>query len=117
MPNLLLCADEYSNSYRVLILAKGTAVPKSFIVPLFALQAPAPVFSWIQYVIDSCILLSCLVYLYSQLFQSRFSYVCSTNLVDHYSTRTLRISVILFIKSASLPFIDLIILHKLDIQR
>lgn len=32
----------------VLILAKGTAVPKSFIVPLFALQAPAPVFSWIQ---------------------------------------------------------------------
>lgn len=63
MPNLLLCADEYSNSYRVLILAKGTAVPKSFIVPLFALQAPAPVFSWIQYVIDSCILLSCLVYI------------------------------------------------------
>lgn len=32
----------------VLILAKGTAVPKSFIVPLFALQAPAAVFSWIQ---------------------------------------------------------------------
>lgn len=32
----------------VLILAKGTAVPKSFIVPLFALQAPAAVFSWIK---------------------------------------------------------------------
>ncbi|KAL2343219.1 hypothetical protein Fmac_004504 [Flemingia macrophylla] len=33
---------------QVLILAKGTAVPKSFIVPLFALQAPAGVVSWIK---------------------------------------------------------------------
>lgn len=33
---------------RVLMLAKGTAVPKSFIVPLFALQAPANVISWIK---------------------------------------------------------------------
>ncbi|GAU18770.1 hypothetical protein TSUD_80590 [Trifolium subterraneum] len=32
----------------VLILARGTTVPKSFIVPLFALQAPAGVFAWIQ---------------------------------------------------------------------
>ncbi|XP_004504237.1 cold-regulated 413 inner membrane protein 1, chloroplastic isoform X2 [Cicer arietinum] len=32
----------------VLILAKGTAVPKSFIVPLFALQAPAGVVAWIK---------------------------------------------------------------------
>ncbi|TKY60107.1 Cold-regulated 413 inner membrane protein 2 [Spatholobus suberectus] len=32
----------------VLILAKGTAVPKSYIVPLFALQAPAGVVSWIK---------------------------------------------------------------------
>ncbi|KAK7369197.1 hypothetical protein VNO80_11232 [Phaseolus coccineus] len=32
----------------VLILAKGTAVQKSFIVPLFALQAPASVVSWIK---------------------------------------------------------------------
>ncbi|KAH9749297.1 Cold-regulated 413 inner membrane protein 1 [Citrus sinensis] len=33
---------------RVLMLAKGTAVPKSFLVPLFALQAPADVISWIK---------------------------------------------------------------------
>ncbi|KAL5175468.1 Cold-regulated 413 inner membrane protein 2, chloroplastic [Glycine soja] len=33
---------------RVLILARGTAVPKSYIVPLFALQAPAGVVSWIK---------------------------------------------------------------------
>ncbi|KAK7359151.1 hypothetical protein VNO77_01098 [Canavalia gladiata] len=32
----------------VLILAKGTAVPKQFIVPLFALQAPAGVVAWIK---------------------------------------------------------------------
>ncbi|WJX47351.1 hypothetical protein P8452_34051 [Trifolium repens] len=32
----------------VLILARGTTVPKSFIVPLFALQAPAGVFAWIK---------------------------------------------------------------------
>ncbi|RDX75538.1 Cold-regulated 413 inner membrane protein 2, chloroplastic [Mucuna pruriens] len=32
----------------VLILARGTAVPKSYIVPLFALQAPAGVISWIK---------------------------------------------------------------------
>ncbi|XP_061362579.1 cold-regulated 413 inner membrane protein 1, chloroplastic-like [Gastrolobium bilobum] len=32
----------------VLILAKGTAVPKSFIVPLFALQAPLGVVTWIK---------------------------------------------------------------------
>ncbi|KAH9797617.1 Cold-regulated 413 inner membrane protein 1 [Citrus sinensis] len=30
------------------MLAKGTAVPKSFLVPLFALQAPADVISWIK---------------------------------------------------------------------
>jgi len=38
---------------RVLILAKGTAVQKSYIVPLFALQAPAGVVSWIKYVAHS----------------------------------------------------------------
>ncbi|XP_057420240.1 cold-regulated 413 inner membrane protein 1, chloroplastic-like [Lotus japonicus] len=32
----------------VLILAKGTTVPKSFIVPLFALQAPAGFIAWIK---------------------------------------------------------------------
>ncbi|CAK8578642.1 unnamed protein product [Lathyrus sativus] len=32
----------------VLVLAKGTTVPKSFLVPLFALQAPAAVFNWIK---------------------------------------------------------------------
>ncbi|CAI8618755.1 unnamed protein product [Vicia faba] len=32
----------------VLVLAKGTTVHKSFLVPLFALQAPAAVFAWIQ---------------------------------------------------------------------
>ncbi|XP_028764904.1 cold-regulated 413 inner membrane protein 1, chloroplastic [Neltuma alba] len=32
----------------VLILAKGTGVPKSFIVPLFALQAPASIVAWMQ---------------------------------------------------------------------
>ncbi|PNX73690.1 cold-regulated 413 inner membrane protein chloroplastic-like protein, partial [Trifolium pratense] len=32
----------------ILILARGTTVPKSFIVPLFALQAPAGVFAWIK---------------------------------------------------------------------
>ncbi|CAL5214254.1 unnamed protein product [Lathyrus oleraceus] len=32
----------------VLVLAKGTTVPKSFLVPLFALQAPPAVFAWIK---------------------------------------------------------------------
>ncbi|XP_058731626.1 cold-regulated 413 inner membrane protein 1, chloroplastic-like [Vicia villosa] len=32
----------------VLVLAKGTTVQKSFLVPLFALQAPAAVFAWMQ---------------------------------------------------------------------
>ncbi|KAI4298212.1 hypothetical protein L6164_031798 [Bauhinia variegata] len=32
----------------VLLLARGTAVPKQFIVPLFALQAPASVVTWIK---------------------------------------------------------------------
>ncbi|KAK0579297.1 hypothetical protein LWI29_028190 [Acer saccharum] len=35
-------------SSAVLMLAKGTAVQKSFLVPLFALQAPASVISWIK---------------------------------------------------------------------
>ncbi|KAK3024024.1 hypothetical protein RJ639_044126 [Escallonia herrerae] len=30
------------------MLAKGTAIPKSFLVPLFALQAPASIISWIK---------------------------------------------------------------------
>ncbi|XP_050936497.1 cold-regulated 413 inner membrane protein 2, chloroplastic-like isoform X1 [Cucumis melo] len=34
--------------FRVLMLAKGTGIQKSFIVPLFALQAPASVISWIK---------------------------------------------------------------------
>jgi len=33
------------------VLAKGTAVQKSFLVPLFALQAPPAVISWIKYFI------------------------------------------------------------------
>ncbi|OIT40483.1 PREDICTED: cold-regulated 413 inner membrane protein 1, chloroplastic-like [Nicotiana attenuata] len=32
----------------VLMIAKGTAIHKSFLVPLFALQAPTAVVSWIQ---------------------------------------------------------------------
>uniref|UniRef100_A0ACD5T797 Uncharacterized protein n=1 Tax=Avena sativa TaxID=4498 RepID=A0ACD5T797_AVESA len=32
----------------VLLLAKGTGIPKSFLVPLFALQAPSSVISWIK---------------------------------------------------------------------
>ncbi|KAK4589335.1 hypothetical protein RGQ29_020079 [Quercus rubra] len=32
----------------VLMFAKGTAIQKSFLVPLFALQAPATVISWIK---------------------------------------------------------------------
>ncbi|XP_068667541.1 cold-regulated 413 inner membrane protein 1, chloroplastic-like [Aristolochia californica] len=32
----------------LLILVKGTAINKSFLVPLFALQAPSSVISWIQ---------------------------------------------------------------------
>ncbi|GAV79581.1 WCOR413 domain-containing protein [Cephalotus follicularis] len=35
-------------SSAVLLLTKGTAVQKSFIVPLFALQAPASIISWIK---------------------------------------------------------------------
>ncbi|KAJ6775895.1 COLD-REGULATED 413 INNER MEMBRANE PROTEIN 1 CHLOROPLASTIC-RELATED [Salix koriyanagi] len=35
-------------SSAVLMLAKGTAVQKSFLVPLFALQAPPAVISWIK---------------------------------------------------------------------
>ncbi|KAJ7968861.1 cold regulated protein [Quillaja saponaria] len=35
-------------SSAVLLLAKGTGVQKSFLVPLFALQAPASVISWIK---------------------------------------------------------------------
>ncbi|KAK7840831.1 cold-regulated 413 inner membrane protein 1 [Quercus suber] len=33
---------------RVLVFAKGTAIQKSFLVPLLALQAPATVISWIK---------------------------------------------------------------------
>ncbi|RYR16739.1 hypothetical protein Ahy_B03g061649 isoform A [Arachis hypogaea] len=36
------------NFHRVLILARGTPVHKSFLVPLFALQAPAAVIAWIK---------------------------------------------------------------------
>jgi len=32
----------------VLLMAKGTSIQKSFIVPLFALQAPAAVISWVK---------------------------------------------------------------------
>jgi len=35
-------------STAVLMLARGTAIQKSFLVPLFALQAPASIVSWIQ---------------------------------------------------------------------
>ncbi|KAI4295380.1 hypothetical protein L6164_035431 [Bauhinia variegata] len=35
-----------NNPLRVLLLARGTAVPKPFIVPLFALQAPASIVAW-----------------------------------------------------------------------
>lgn len=34
---------------RVLMLAKGTAIQKSFLAPLFTLQAPASVLSWIRW--------------------------------------------------------------------
>ncbi|KAH9749298.1 Cold-regulated 413 inner membrane protein 1 [Citrus sinensis] len=50
-PYLMLhCVTEYNINLLlwVLMLAKGTAVPKSFLVPLFALQAPADVISWIK---------------------------------------------------------------------
>lgn len=47
----------FSNGYpppplprRVLMLDKGTTIQKSFLVPLFALQAPASVISWIKWV-------------------------------------------------------------------
>ncbi|KAF9621083.1 hypothetical protein IFM89_016517 [Coptis chinensis] len=32
----------------VLVFAKGTAAPKSFLVPIFALQAPTSIISWIK---------------------------------------------------------------------
>ncbi|KAL5716391.1 hypothetical protein ACHQM5_018094 [Ranunculus cassubicifolius] len=35
-------------SSAVLVLAKGTSIPKSFLVPLFALQAPANIIYWIK---------------------------------------------------------------------
>ncbi|KAL5577140.1 hypothetical protein UlMin_018839 [Ulmus minor] len=35
-------------SAAVLMLARGTPIPKSFIVPLFALQAPGSIVSWIK---------------------------------------------------------------------
>uniref|UniRef100_A0A5B6ZJK1 Uncharacterized protein n=1 Tax=Davidia involucrata TaxID=16924 RepID=A0A5B6ZJK1_DAVIN len=38
----------FTVSSAVLMLAKGTAIQKSFIVPLFALQAPASIVSWIK---------------------------------------------------------------------
>ncbi|CAK7350276.1 unnamed protein product [Dovyalis caffra] len=38
----------FAISSAVLMLAKGTAIQKSFLVPLFALQAPANVISWIK---------------------------------------------------------------------
>ncbi|XP_037419037.1 uncharacterized protein LOC119283704 [Triticum dicoccoides] len=36
------------DTQRVLLLAKGTGIHKSFIVPLFVLQAPSTVISWIK---------------------------------------------------------------------
>ena len=36
-------------SNRVLLLAKGTATQKQFLVPLFAIQAPAIIISWMKY--------------------------------------------------------------------
>ncbi|RXH86379.1 hypothetical protein DVH24_017432 [Malus domestica] len=44
----LLLRSLHRNPLRVLLLAKGTAVQKSFLVPLFLLQAPATVVSWIK---------------------------------------------------------------------
>ena len=35
------------------MLAKGTPIQKSFIVPIFALQAPANIVSWIKYACQS----------------------------------------------------------------
>lgn len=32
----------------VLLIAKGTAIPKQFLVPLFAIQAPASIISWMK---------------------------------------------------------------------
>ncbi|KAJ7014179.1 hypothetical protein NC653_003708 [Populus alba x Populus x berolinensis] len=62
----------------VLVLVKGTAVQKSFLVPLFALQAPPAVISWIKYFIlfyaiidmimncvnDNCSVRKCYFFLY-----------------------------------------------------
>ncbi|OMO82854.1 cold regulated membrane protein [Corchorus olitorius] len=36
------------NPLRVLLLAKGTAIQKTFLVPLFALQAPSSIISWMK---------------------------------------------------------------------
>lgn len=44
----ILQSDSQMVIFRVLMLAKGTAIHKSFLVPLFALQAPTAVVSWIQ---------------------------------------------------------------------
>ncbi|KAL6562021.1 hypothetical protein OROGR_003028 [Orobanche gracilis] len=38
----------FTVSAAVLMLARGTAIQKSFLVPLFALQAPASIISWIK---------------------------------------------------------------------
>lgn len=35
-------------SSAILMLASGTSIPKSFLVPIFALQAPASIVSWIK---------------------------------------------------------------------
>lgn len=39
---------KFIHSFSVLMLTKGTAIQKSFLVPLFALQAPTTVISWIK---------------------------------------------------------------------
>ncbi|XP_044462611.1 cold-regulated 413 inner membrane protein 2, chloroplastic-like [Mangifera indica] len=38
----------FTVSLAVLMLTKGTAIQKSFLVPLFALQAPVNIISWIK---------------------------------------------------------------------
>lgn len=63
---------------RVLILAKGTAVQKSFIVPLFALQAPASVVSWIKYVARSHFVFYWLVYMVNCYFSTKICSVFSS---------------------------------------
>lgn len=39
---------EFLQTFRVLLLAKGTGVQKSFVIPFFALQAPASIIAWMQ---------------------------------------------------------------------